>query len=240
MRPTNRWMLLTLLAAALLLSACGRRAETHTKIEPAQVVKNIDTGVGVVTITPRAAERLGLLTEAVREERVSRTRVVGGEVVAAPGATDGSVLVQVAFGVADAAEVDARTPATVLPLALDGNSGIAAAPAFDEAVDGVALAYRIDGNDHGLEVGQRVRIALPLEATNSLKKVIPYSAVIYDLNGETFTYTAPEPLTYVREPITVEFIEGGDAVLSDGPAVGVEVISVGAAEIFGTEFGVGK
>jgi multidrug efflux system membrane fusion protein len=43
----------------------------------------------------------------------------------------------------------------------------------------------------------------------------------------------------VRERITVDDIEDGRAVLTDGPAVGTAVVSVGAAELYGTEFGVG-
>src|SRR5215217_9011083 len=29
--------------------------------------------------------------------------------------------------------------------------------------------------------------------------VVPYDAVIYDAEGKTYAYTAPEPLTYVRQ-----------------------------------------
>jgi hypothetical protein len=70
--------------------------------------------------------------------------------------------------------------------------------------------------------------------------VIPYGAVIYGLNGETWAYTSPEPLTFIRVPITVDFIEGDNAVLSDGPSPGTEVAIVGVAELYGIETGVGK
>jgi membrane fusion protein, heavy metal efflux system len=43
----------------------------------------------------------------------------------------------------------------------------------------------------------------------------------------------------MRERVTVEFIEGDQAVLSKGPAEGSAVVTVGAAELYGTEFGVG-
>jgi hypothetical protein len=70
--------------------------------------------------------------------------------------------------------------------------------------------------------------------------VIPYAAVIYDLHGETWTYTSPEPLTFVRQAITVDYIEGDMAVLSDGPAAGTQVATVGVAELYGADTGVGK
>jgi multidrug efflux pump subunit AcrA (membrane-fusion protein) len=67
-------------------------------------------------------------------------------------------------------------------------------------------------------------------------KVIPYAAVIYDPKGNTFTYTSPEPLTYVRQEIEIDHIDGDRVVISDGPPAGTEVVTVGAAEVYGTEF----
>jgi hypothetical protein len=76
--------------------------------------------------------------------------------------------------------------------------------------------------------------------TSAMRKLIPYGAVIYDLKGATWAYTNPEPLTYIRHAIQVEYIEGDTAVLSDGPPAGTPVVSVGAAALYGVEFGVGK
>jgi multidrug efflux pump subunit AcrA (membrane-fusion protein) len=70
--------------------------------------------------------------------------------------------------------------------------------------------------------------------------VIPYGALIYDLNGDTWVYTRPEPLTFVRAPITVDYIEGDIAVLTDGPTSGTEVVTVGVAELYGADTGIGK
>ena len=36
--------------------------------------------------------------------------------------------------------------------------------------------------------------------SGTLRKVVPYSAVIYDLHGETWVYMTPSPFTYVRRP----------------------------------------
>ena len=70
-------------------------------------------------------------------------------------------------------------------------------------------------------------------------RVIPYAAVLYDPNGDTWTYTSPDSLVFVRHPISIEDIEEDVAVLSNGPPSGTPVVTVGAAELFGTEFGVG-
>ncbi|MGD8866753.1 MAG: hypothetical protein PVI01_03970 [Gemmatimonadales bacterium] len=71
------------------------------------------------------------------------------------------------------------------------------------------------------------------------RKVVPYAAVLYDAAGRTWVYTRPEPHGFVRHEITVDYIEGNLAVLSEGPPVGTEVVTVGGAELFGTEFEVG-
>jgi hypothetical protein len=67
------------------------------------------------------------------------------------------------------------------------------------------------------------------------RKVIPYAAILYDTQGDTWTYTNPEPLTYFRHPIAVDHIVGELAFLSDGPASGTAVVTVGAAELYGSE-----
>ena len=71
-------------------------------------------------------------------------------------------------------------------------------------------------------------------------KVIPYGAVLYDEQGETWTFTSPGPLTYLRDKIDVDYIQGDVAVLAAGPAVGVPVVTVGSAELLGAELGVGE
>jgi len=74
----------------------------------------------------------------------------------------------------------------------------------------------------------------------TMQVVVPYAAVIYDLHGETWLYTNPEPLTYVRESIVIDAIDGDKVILSEGPSVGTEVVTVGVAELFGAETGVSK
>jgi hypothetical protein len=72
-----------------------------------------------------------------------------------------------------------------------------------------------------------------------LRKVVPYGAVLYDPDGKTWVYVSTAPNVYVREPITVDYIEGDRAVLKAGPPAGTTVVTVGVAELYGTETGVG-
>jgi hypothetical protein len=70
------------------------------------------------------------------------------------------------------------------------------------------------------------------------RAVMPYAAILYDESGEAWTYVNPEPLTFVRERITIESIQGDRVILAKGPATGTSVVTVGATELYGTEFGV--
>jgi hypothetical protein len=83
----------------------------------------------------------------------------------------------------------------------------------------------------GLEVGVAEAAADGLS--------IPYDAVVYDEDGGTWVYTSPKELTFVRVPVTVADISRDRAQLSAGPEPGTEVVTVGTAELFGVEQGIG-
>jgi hypothetical protein len=75
--------------------------------------------------------------------------------------------------------------------------------------------------------------------SSSPRKVVPYSSLLYDPHGGTWVYTSPQPRTFVRQQVKVDYIEGDVAVLNEGPPTGTTVASVGVAELYGTEFEVG-
>jgi hypothetical protein len=69
---------------------------------------------------------------------------------------------------------------------------------------------------------------------------VPYSAVIYDIEGNTWVYTNPSPLTFVRAPIVIDRIEGDQAFLAEGLETDAPIVTVGVIEIYGAETGVSK
>jgi len=69
---------------------------------------------------------------------------------------------------------------------------------------------------------------------------IPYAAVIYDVNGDTWVYVNTGPLTFVRQKVKVEHISGGQAILSEKLPAGTKVVTTGVVELYGAETGVGK
>jgi multidrug efflux pump subunit AcrA (membrane-fusion protein) len=77
-----------------------------------------------------------------------------------------------------------------------------------------------------------------LDGQSGDHKVIPYSAVVYDTDGSTWTYVNTAPQVFLREPVTVGAIDGDTAILTAGPDAGAAVVTVGAAELLGTEYNI--
>jgi hypothetical protein len=70
--------------------------------------------------------------------------------------------------------------------------------------------------------------------------VISITALIYDPEGGTWTYTASTGDTFVRQPVVIDHIDGSLVYLRSGPGVGTPVVIVGAPELLGSEYGVGE
>jgi membrane fusion protein, multidrug efflux system len=245
MQRSYRWLAGALLVAALLLAACGQApASATTHSSPAEVKHIEGSELSYVVLKSEAAKRLDIQTAAVSEEQRTRKRIVGGEIVASNSGAKG-VWVRVPLSESDLKTVDRGQPASILPLAVDDAApGVPAKliekPAVKDPNEAsTALYYAVDSASSSMVAGQRVRVELALTGSGKPQKIVPYSSVIYDLNGDTWTYTNPEPLTFLRHPISVDYIEGDMAVLTDGPPPGTTIVTVGAAELFGTEFGVG-
>jgi hypothetical protein len=132
----------------------------------------------------------------------------------------------------------------LLILLLPVLSACAGAEEEEEPVEHAAVVEPIDGTDLARliltsDAVERLDIQTSdvLEGARS-QTLIPYAAVFYTAAGDTWTYTNPEPLTYVREAIVIDHIDGDRAFLSAGPPVGTAVVTLGSAELFGTETGV--
>jgi hypothetical protein len=93
------------------------------------------------------------------------------------------------------------------------------------------------------EAAQRIDLQTAVVRTEgegaAERTIVPYSAIVYETDGATWVYTSTEDLSFVRDRIVVEDIEGDRAVLLEGPAAGTEVVTVGVAELFGAENGIG-
>lgn len=75
---------------------------------------------------------------------------------------------------------------------------------------------------------------------NGKGSIVPSAALYLTADGLFWVYTSPEPLVYVRHEVSIVREQGGQAMLSDGPPVGTEVVTVGVPELYGTETGNGS
>jgi hypothetical protein len=110
---------------------------------------------------------------------------------------------------------------------------------------GPACVEAIEGSDLSTvtlteKAAARLAIKTATVRKNGAEKVIPYSAVLYSPTGETWTYVSPKSLTFVRHAIVVDRITGDKAFLSAGPTAGTKVATVGVAELYGAESGLGQ
>jgi hypothetical protein len=69
--------------------------------------------------------------------------------------------------------------------------------------------------------------------------VVPSGALLVDPNGDYWVYTNPEPFVFVRHEISIDHEDGDQAFLLAGPPAGTQVATVGVAELYGAEFGMG-
>jgi hypothetical protein len=89
------------------------------------------------------------------------------------------------------------------------------------------------------KAASRLDIQTRMMSEGSGKLTTPYASVVYDSDGGTWVYTLTKPLTYIRQKIVIETIKGDLAYLKSGPPTGTTVVTVGVAELYGTEKGLG-
>jgi len=265
----------TLLLGSTAVNAAG--SESAVKESPVRLESVSGSDAKRITLTAKAAERLGIATGKVSEEPVVRKQMVGGIVVSpqeiapeskltaglfsgfgttkavttptlqpvaatasASAAGDAWILVTLPEGEWDRLAKD--QPVRILPLATREMfaTEVMAAPSGQAPVEDPKRAmlnvyYILPGQTPGLTSNTRVRVEMLLTGNNDMRKTVPYSAVYYDATGQAWVYVTSEPLVYQRQPIVIDTIEGDKAYLTDGPPAGTDVVSVGAALLYGTE-----
>ena len=108
----------------------------------------------------------------------------------------------------------------------------------DPSAASVDLYYALSGKPGTFRPGERVLVELPL-TTMEKGLVVPDAAVLYDIHGATWVYQDVGNNAYVRRRIEVARHAGNRAVIRRGLDEGAKVVTAGAAELFGTEFGAG-
>jgi RND family efflux transporter MFP subunit len=155
------------------------------------------------------------------------------------------VWVRVPVYVGDVSAVDPKEPAMIEVFgAASGKPAVAARPVqgpplSDAGAASADLYFELGNRGGEFRLGQKVGVSLALrDKADGL--VVPWSAVLFDMQGGAWVYVRTAANVFTRVRVEIRHIVGPLAVLARGPAAGADVVSVGAAELFGTEFGAGK
>jgi hypothetical protein len=201
--------------------------------------------------------RVGGRVVAMPAKRADTASSADNAALDAQAADLGRLRVQVNLSQSELNQVDRSQPARVLPLADDEQdsdeeeSGLEAE--LDDDIAGIddaeetkgrtgsaSLYYAVNNPHQVLEPGQPVLVKLTLTGSGNERKIVPFAALLYGVHGETWVYTNPEPLAFVRAVVIVDYIEDEHVFLLEGPPVGMQVVTVGGSLLYGAETGVSK
>ena len=163
-----------------------------------------------------------------------------GPAVAAMG-RQATLWVRVPVFGSDIAAVARGSTAMIRPLA-DATAApsparpVTAPPSANAVAGTTDLFYALDNRAGRWRIGQRVAVSLPMGGTIA-GLAVPAAAIVRDINGGEWVYRKTGPNIFVRQRIAVSSVSDGTALLAYGLATGAEIVTDGAAELFGTEFG---
>ncbi len=109
---------------------------------------------------------------------------------------------------------------------------VKAPPSANPLAASVDLFYELDNADGRYRPGQRVGVSIPLRDDARKEDrpplVVPWSAVVLDVQGGTWVYVSMGKRTYARHRVRVARVVDNLAVLTDGPPPGTKVVTQGA------------
>lgn len=190
---------------------------------------------GSVRARDETASALGVARANFAAARAQRALL--GQGVATMG-RQGPLWVRVSTFASDLGELDRMAPATIRALG-DGpdlvGKPVAGPPTSNALAGTVDLFYALPSTPD-LRIGQRVAVDLPVRG-QSRGAMAPAAAVLRDIYGGEWVYVRIAPHTYERRRIEVRSTSGAQVMVARGLETGAQVVTAGAAELFGTEFG---
>jgi membrane fusion protein, heavy metal efflux system len=191
-----------------------------------------------------------LVIESPQAGMIRTQNVAPGEVVA-PGAPLFEVMkfdpvwVRVPVYAGETGQLALDQPAEVMPLNSDQTSRgytanpITAPPTATLLAATVDLYYELTNPEGRLRPGERMTVRVKLPGASE-QRVVPWSAVLHDIHGGTWVYENTAPQTFVRRRIQMRYVVDDLAALENGPPTGAKIVTAGAVELFGAEFGFAK
>jgi len=197
----------------------------------------VDAEAGSIRARDEATQQVAAAKAALAGAAGQR-RALGPAVAAI--ADGGALWVRAQVPAADLARLDRGASVSVRPVG--GTGGIMARPVRGPATatPGAATVdlYYAPAMRADLRVGERVLVDLAEQTGSGAAALdVPASAILTDINGGEWVYVETAPRQFERRRVEVARIVGGRAMLARGLASGVRVVTAGAAELFGTEFG---
>jgi len=221
------------------------RAQQKVAAATAAAARSRATEIG----SSPAGTGTGIAIRAPISGMVQSVAVAPGQTVAASAPlfevvqTEG-LWVRVPLFVGDRSGVDTSKP--VMIEGLGGTTGpvLSATPVAGPATsDPLAatsdLFYALQSGEGVVRPGDRVSVRLPMSGAEQAL-VVPTAGVVYDLNGGSWVYEATGANTFIRRRIEIRSQSGAKTLIARGIDAGKKVVTDGAAELFGTEFGAGK
>jgi RND family efflux transporter MFP subunit len=134
-------------------------------------------------------------------------------------------------------EAEVRGVADVPGSAARHGTPIPAPPSGDPLAATVNVYYQVENKDSSLRTGQRVGVTLPLQGEDE-NLVVPLASLVRDIHGNAWVYTKTGDHAFSRRLLMVDRVVGDLAVVAGGKIKpGDKVVTTGAAELFGAEFG---
>jgi cobalt-zinc-cadmium efflux system membrane fusion protein len=204
-----------------------------------QMIKGVEGGA--VDPVPISAEGVGLL----RNLLVAPGQKVASGAILFDVVNLDPVHIRVPLYVGEFGKLDDSRPALVGDLAGTADAPkrearrVADPPSGDPLSATVDLFFEVENKDAALRPGQRVGVTLPLKGTKS-GLAVPRASLLRDVDGGSWVYESVGKHKYSRRRVRVEAVIDDVASLSAGPKPGTQVVTDGAAEIFGVEFGGAK
>ena len=90
------------------------------------------------------------------------------------------------------------------------------------------------------EAARRLRFEFAHAKKEGDHMSLPYTTLLYDPNGKEWVYVSLSPTTFKRAALKVTAIDGDTVHYSEGPADGTKIVTWGAVELSGIEYGIGK
>jgi multidrug efflux pump subunit AcrA (membrane-fusion protein) len=197
-----------------------------------------------------AGKQTPLVIEAPQSGMIRLQSVAPGEVVSA-GAPLFEVMksdpiwIRVPVYAGEIGKLAIDQPAEVLPLNTENRlpgipaKPIAAPPTATLLAATVDLYYELANPEGRFRPGERTTVQIKLQGPAE-QLVLPWSAVMHDINGGTWVYEKTADHTYASRRVQVRYVTENHAVLASGPPAGTKIVTDGAVELWGTELGFAK